>query len=821
MTIDSETASDLLAEGNPLLGKGIRKILDKKDLGEDGPNFEAAARDSLSQPYVVPQPIQPLTHWIVDDAGVTEAFHLPYTTGAAKLCDLTSTYRICTMVALSWPDLVRHLVHLLAKTLRRCPHAHTLIVYMDSTRRNMQRVLTLIERLKITPEQKAALYRAFDFGDPDTTATVATLEAQMEPLTGAQHAMMGFFNDPARSVHELAELAELHTPYQLACAPTWFSDPRVRKAVFIPLLARALADGRCLHTIFQAYNWDLGVWPALIADALLGVPGCAPDDERVLVAAYPRTIIGPPSHDCGVFPEARSIAPTDLYRLQADGPQMFRHEVESDFNMVTMAFWLRRFFGITPVVDNFDGDVLLALLVFDELFRVLPESVIHGGADAIEPARIKDRRVQEWPRPRSEHTRVQAPIFWVRNTSRWWTVVDIDAAYACLHAHCNRMLAYRTKMAFTPPPLPPLYPGEPEVSAEMPGLALLFAASVPNDYVLVKLKNVPSPLIERLLDIMQSGVGYMRCPGRDGLVPYARMGYIRSRAFACQNAMAYGMSLHTAAYFLQAAPCIAPMTTMAAAWADPRARPTIDNDVFQYFHWAQSPEIKKGRIPVRADCDGGHFERLRAVDTIIADEAITFSLVLGPADYEQMLLDFEGAPHMDHPLDGFDFAFPVLGEREVPPPPPVRKRPLGDETEAAGSSADRGPPPAYPARAPPPYEAAALPEIAAPADAPDALAPEIAAQAAPAPDAPAAAIDPPPPQADVDTTTQVDVPVIVVEPPAEHAPYVFIDPTDMAAIVQTDPPAPAAHLPLGSVTEWGAVVVSAFDQARHLLSDWL
>ena len=393
---------------------------------------------------------------------------------------------------------------------------------------------------------------------------------------------------------------------------------------------------------------------------------------------------------------------------------------------------------------------------------------MHGGTSTLEATRIHERRVVAWPAPWRAEAPAPAPVVWVRNTSRWWTVVHIQEAYATLYAHCRRMMEYRTRTGMVLPPMDPYYPGDDNVSIEMPALALFYSTCVPpNDYVLVKVQGTPTPLTERILDVMQAGVGYMRCPGRDGLMPYVRMGYIRSRAFPCHNAVAYGMSLHTAAYFMQVAPCIEPMKTMAICWTEPGAHPTVDTDVFQYLHWARSTQAKKGGRMILQDCGADHFGRLRALDTIIAENALTFCLFADADDYEQVLARHAGAPEMEHPLDGFDYAFKVLANGRRLPGSPGLKRPRESE-DALELPLNRASPLAYEEPPVPAREATPLPP--------------------PYEEPPAVPLTPP------------------VSAPAEEESTLFVPPAHV-------------RLPLGTVTALGAVVVSAVELARQLLSD--
>jgi hypothetical protein len=693
MTIDAKAAEALFTPNNGITGDAVKAAIDKKGRDEEDGTYERDALAALSLPYVGPAVAAVNETWIIP--AFDAAMRLPRETGTVYLVDFTSSYRMCVGMATTWASLMEQTARLVSMGFRRCPTVHTIIVFMDSPYRNMQRLLTQIDRLKdVTDEEKRQLRQAFDFANEDTRDIQTEIESRMPKLSDEQTAMMTFFADYSRPLSELVVAAEKVAPYIQSSCTNWFSDTRVRLGVFVTFLARVLSDPHCLHWIFGWYRWESGAWPAIVCDALMGTQGHA-DELRVTVAAYPDD--GPErpyAYPEDLLPASGSVASDALFRFSADGPQLYRRCVEADFNQVTWCFWLQRLYGMCVIVDNFDGDIPLAIWLMMEQFRLFPENVVHYGPPAFAASRVRDRSVVDWAVPRrpTEPGEV-APILWVRNTTRWFTIIHMQEAYCNMYGRFRKMLAWRETTGMRARPRE-LYPGEQRASEEMPALALFAAACVPNDYVLVTLTNAPKQLLDRTLEIMQAGVGYMRAPGEGEnapYLPYVRMSYVQSAAYQCQNAIAYGQTLHSASYFLEMCCHMRRATTMSATWQVAEKGEPV-TDVYQYAHWAGAATAKKGKSDFIVDCDGGHFRKLRSLDALFGQQAVRFRVFSSRADYEAAMVECGGAAEGEHPLDGVDYALASLDKRPLcaykpaqgPLPevvrPPKRAR-KGDEEE--------------------------------------------------------------------------------------------------------------------------------------------
>ena len=229
MTIDKKPVDALLLGPDPLLGTGIKCVLDKKAYATDA-QLEHAIAEAIQEAGVGPRRVAQNPTYFINIPRLEAALRLPRSHGTLHLNDYTSALRGHFGGAKSWLHAAQRICEEVANTFARFPTVHTVGFFVDSTHRNSQRGFTAAERSKAMDEAtRERVKRNFDFGATDHSALMAEIERHMDPLTPAQQDMLYFFSKPDTALADLIREAEKIAPYIATSANNWFSDSRVRQ----------------------------------------------------------------------------------------------------------------------------------------------------------------------------------------------------------------------------------------------------------------------------------------------------------------------------------------------------------------------------------------------------------------------------------------------------------------------------------------------------------------------------------------------------------------------------------------------------------------
>ena len=740
MTI-SQFISKQLLEPNESTGKydfidgavmGSYVCKDYGPNGEDLDQLHATARECMSGGWMMPRTRKRFSSWIFRDMRIEDDMRLPMETGVVDISDATSKYRSCVEAATSFADLRVRGVGYLKQSFQRSELTHSGVVMIDRIKRNVQRQFSQYDRLikrliedeaearkareeEFTGEQKREMenalrleyYAKFDFSGDDLDTAASVLESMLLPLTDIEARMQAHFMERGRSLNDLIEEADRICPYidETGSFGKRWTDPRLREPIFIQFLILLVTDAETMHEVFGEYNWDNGQWPAFALGPVRGVPGCGLE-ERFVVCAYSKTGTAkqPKKRPANARPIWRSVGPDRLCATGYGGPHesplefptLARPEMaEADHLILMLAMFCSRVYQFPAIVDSFDGDEFIICMLMIELYRLFPQAdLMNYRGDPSTLLMVRDRAFVKGPTTRvpSDPSEV-AGIYWVRNTCRItsdkgpvgrYTIFDMYAAYEALYRTLkdHSLMRHAANPSLDAQVLEmQLYAGELNASREMPALALAFAASSENDYNLLSFKGAAKALRERVQDVIDAGVGYMRHPnGTPYFTPYCRMSFIKPTPSSCHDAIAYGMSLHSAEYFLSFCHLMSPAASMSGVWplfpGDPES-PAVA-DVYQYGHWARSRMDKAGASLFLVNCDDTNCRKLRQLDTCFGALCIKFRVLPSGTNMRALLESSRDAPDGAHPLDGVDYVVAAMGQgpyilhgTEMPEPLPA------------------------------------------------------------------------------------------------------------------------------------------------------